>query len=434
MIFAKKRKQSVKEISSELHSELEKCRSELRAIKTNTAFINFDTNGNILNANDIFLEAVGYALDEIIGKHHKVFCSFEYASSGEYKRFWSDLASGKTISGKFPRIHKSGKTLYLEANYFPVINDSGQVTGVIKICNDVTKTEIELNDKEAILEALDRSQAVIKFEPDGTIIDANQNFLEVMGYSRSEIQGQHHKIFCDDDFYLNHSNFWTSLSNGEMKTGQFKRFNKNSDVVWVEATYNPILDEHGNVVQVIKFASDITERVSLTLNAVDMAAATSEQTSQITTNAVKVLSEAVGVSQNIAKQVAEATSVGNQLMTQFKNISDIVVTIRSIADQTNLLALNAAIEAARAGEAGRGFSVVADEVRQLASNSSDATSEISKVVELNHELIKLIDASLASVSGIATHGEESITNVSRGLEEVKDGVERFVLMVDAMRP
>nr|WP_269447788.1 PAS domain-containing methyl-accepting chemotaxis protein [Marinomonas atlantica] len=343
MFFSKDRKKTAEKVALEQYKESGECRNELRAIRANTAFINFDANGNILNANDIFLEAVGYSLEEIVGKHHKVFCSFNYVNSEEYKRFWSDLASGKTISGKFPRIHKNGKTLYLEANYFPVKDDSGQVTGVIKICNDVTKTEIELNDKEAILEALDRSQAVIKFEPDGTIIDANQNFLDVMGYAKHEIQGQHHRIFCDEEFYRNNSNFWTALSNGESRIGRFKRFNKTGDVVWVEATYNPILDEHGNVVQVIKFSSDITERVSLTLNAVDMAAATSEQTSQITTNAVQVLSEAVGISQSIAKQVAEATNVGNELMAQFKNISDIVVTIRSIADQTNLLALNAAI-------------------------------------------------------------------------------------------
>ncbi|WP_233401571.1 methyl-accepting chemotaxis protein [Marinomonas ostreistagni] len=165
-----------------------------------------------------------------------------------------------------------------------------------------------------------------------------------------------------------------------------------------------------------------------------MAAATSEQTSQITTNASKVLSEAVDTSQKIAEQVTEATQVGEQLMEQFKNIAAIVVTIRSIADQTNLLALNAAIEAARAGDAGRGFSVVADEVRQLASSTSDATAEISKVVEFNHELIKQIDSVLNSVSGIAMHGQESINNVSNGLEEVTQGVEQFVQMVEAMRP
>ncbi|MEC8483316.1 MAG: methyl-accepting chemotaxis protein, partial [Pseudomonadota bacterium] len=239
---------------------------------------------------------------------------------------------------------------------------------------------------------------------------------------------------CDDEFYSQNPDFWSKLANGELSHGRFKRIDKSGNVLWLQATYNPIYDDKGRVHKVIKFASDITERVSLAMSAVEMAAATSEQTSQITSNAVQVLSEAVDTSHNIAEQVSEATRVGEQLMEQFKSIADIVVTIRSIADQTNLLALNAAIEAARAGDAGRGFSVVADEVRQLASNTSDATAEITKVVDFNHELIKQIDTALTAVSGIAMHGEESISNVSKGLEEVSQGVEQFVQMVEAMRP
>lgn len=255
-----------------------------------------------------------------------------------------------------------------------------------------------------------------------------------MGYSLPEIQGKHHKIFCDDAFYRDNPNFWRNLSDGQTFSGRFKRQNKSGKTVWVEATYNPILDKNGKVFQVIKFASDISERVSIAMNAVEMAAATSEETNQITTNAVQVLNEAVDTSRRIAEQVGEASNVGEQLMEQFKSIADIVVTIRSIADQTNLLALNAAIEAARAGDAGRGFSVVADEVRKLASSTAEATAEISKVVDFNHQLIQKIYTSLTAVSGIAMHGEESISNVSIGLEEVKMGVERFVGMVEAMRP
>ncbi|MEC8081193.1 MAG: PAS domain-containing methyl-accepting chemotaxis protein [Pseudomonadota bacterium] len=414
--------------------ELTILKRELNAIRSHTAFIRFDPTGNILNANGIFLAAVGYTLEEIVGKHHRMFCKPEYVESNEYRSFWSDLACGLAFGGNYERLNKNGDSLFLEANYFPVKNEQGTVTEVIKICNDVTKTKQDLSNKNAILEALDRSQAVISFEPDGTILDANQNFLNVVGYSYEEVVGQHHRMFCDDEFYSQNPDFWSKLANGELSHGRFKRIDKSGNVLWLQATYNPIYDDKGRVHKVIKFASDITERVSLAMSAVEMAAATSEQTSQITSNAVQVLSEAVDTSHNIAEQVSEATRVGEQLMEQFKSIADIVVTIRSIADQTNLLALNAAIEAARAGDAGRGFSVVADEVRQLASNTSDATAEITKVVDFNHELIKQIDTALTAVSGIAMHGEESISNVSKGLEEVSQGVEQFVQMVEAMRP
>lgn len=434
MFFTSKKLIKDRSVNQERLEEYDSLKRELEAIRSYIPFIRFDPQGHILNANDQFLSAVGYQLDEIVGKHHKLFCLPSLVSGDEYRTFWSDLATGKAKNGKFTRLKKNGDKIYLEANYFPVRDEQGQVVEVIKICSDVTDMQNDLRSQTAILDALDRSQAVIKFAPDGTIIDANQNFLDVVGYRREQILGRHHKIFCDEAFYQQNPNFWSQLSNGQLSKGRYKRFDSQGNVLWLQATYNPILDEDGKVFEVVKFASDITERVSIAMNAVDMAAATSEQTSQITTNAVQVLSEAVDTSHNIAEQVGHASSVGIQLMEQFKNIADIVVTIRSIADQTNLLALNAAIEAARAGDAGRGFSVVADEVRQLASNTSVATAEISKVVELNHQLIKQIDTSLTSVSGIAMHGQESINNVSLGLEEVKRGVEQFVQVVEAMRP
>ncbi|WP_255829337.1 MULTISPECIES: methyl-accepting chemotaxis protein [Marinomonas] len=169
------------------------------------------------------------------------------------------------------------------------------------------------------------------------------------------------------------------------------------------------------------------------MNAIELAAATSEQTSQVSSNAVEILNASVQTSNDIAEKVKQAADLGDLLKTQSKSISDIVVTIRSIADQTNLLALNAAIEAARAGEAGRGFSVVADEVRKLASNTATATSEISEVVQKNHNLINDMDEMLSSVSGIALHGQESINEVSHGLTEITSGVARFVEMVDKMK-
>ncbi|MFC3116662.1 methyl-accepting chemotaxis protein [Cellvibrio fontiphilus] len=218
---------------------------------------------------------------------------------------------------------------------------------------------------------------------------------------------------------------------------------KTGQPIFLSANYFPVKNPHGKVIKIIKIACDVTKtQVELNnknavLFALDKSlavAATSEQTSQITSNAVTVLNEAIETSHHIADEVKEASRIGAQLNIQSKNINDIVTTIRSIADQTNLLALNAAIEAARAGDSGRGFSVVADQVRKLAADTAKATAEISKVVQNNTNLINNIDSKLNQITGIALHGEESISEVASGLAQVRNGVDDFVRMVETMRP
>ncbi len=408
--------------------------NELEAIRAYTAYICFTPDGKILEVNPIFLDVVGYQEADIIGKHHRMFCPSHYSNSPEYQQFWQDLASGKAYNGTFLRLKRDRSPVYLEASYFPVKNSHGDVIKIIKIANDVTRAQEDLMAKNAILDALDTSQAVIEFEPDGTVITANKNFLDIMHYRLDEIRGKHHRIFCDNDFYRTKPDFWKRLANGEHFTGRFKRLDSNNNVIWLEATYNPILDSSNKVYKIVKFASDISYRVNTALQAVDMAAATSEQTSQITTNAVQVLNEAVCTSHQIAQQVKNASGIGGELLVQSKNINDIVITIRGIAEQTNLLALNAAIEAARAGDLGRGFAVVADEVRKLASRTASATSEIAAVVQQNTDLIKDIDEQLGSITNVALHGEDSINHVAAGLADVGNGVNQFVAMVEQLRP
>ncbi len=427
MLFFNQREAQAKSIVPD--PLLLRCQEELSAVKMHTAYICFTPDGKVIDANELFLKTMGYKLDEIVGQHHRMFCPKSYQESADYQTFWQRLAAGDPLNGTYQRIDKTGRSLYLEATYFPVKDVTGKVTKVVKIANDVTEMHTRMVSKEQTYNAIDRSMAIIEFKPDGTILTANINFLNTMGYRLEQITNQHHRMFCYDDFYRDHPKFWQEIAAGAFKSGRFERVDSKGHKVWLEASYNPIFDAEGRVYKVVKFAANITERVAATMEAVELAAATSEQTSQIASNAVSVLHEAVETSHKIANQVQEATDLGNQLMAQSKNINEIVVTIRAIADQTNLLALNAAIEAARAGDAGRGFAVVADEVRKLAARTATATTEITQVVGNNTSLIANMEKELSAINDIALHGEESINQVASGLEDVGAGVSRFVSMV-----
>ncbi len=417
-----------------LREELQQSEHKIAALWNNVGLIEFTPGGIILTANPLFLGIVDYQADEVINRHHRMFCIEHYADSVEYQHFWQELAAGKPQKGTFERVTREGRHIYLEATYFPVKNELGQVYRVIKIASDITPTQETLNDKEAVLEALDRSLAVIEFTPDGYVRNANNNFLNVMGYQLDQIQHKHHEIFCYPEFYKKHPSFWQELAKGQLYSGRFERKDACGNTVWVEATYNPIRNDEGKVYKVIKFASDITSRVNGAISAVEVAAATSEETAQIAKLSTDKLNDAVRASGKIATQVKVASHIGNQLMDLSSNITAIVTTIRGIAEQTNLLALNAAIEAARAGDSGRGFAVVADEVRKLAARTSEATAEIGIVVQNNTNLIKQIDTELSGVSELATDGENKIHDVSTGISELEKGVNSLAEVVQRLKP
>lgn len=413
-----------------LKAELQACQMQLAqtqafidAVKASVASISFTSQGEILEANPLFLSVVGYSEQEVIGKHHRIFCDAHYAQSSSYTQFWEQLRQGHSHSGTYQRFDKQGRELWLEATYFPVKLD-GKVVRVVKIASDITENYQQLSRQKAIISALDRALAIIEFTPKGEIVTANQNFLSCVGYSLSQLKGQHHRLFCDESFYREQPHFWDDLAHGQLKSGLFSRRDSHGNEIWLEATYNPIKDESGKVVKVIKFASEVTERIKraqAVSEAANIAQTISQETTRFAETGSELLAASVAISSAISEQVSRTSGLIGQLNEQSKSIEAIVSTISSIAEQTNLLALNAAIEAARAGDQGRGFAVVADEVRQLAARTSLSTGEIASVVQKNRELTAQITGNINEVATSAQRGKEQIGEVSGVMAQIEQG-------------
>ncbi|MGG2478726.1 PAS domain-containing protein, partial [Rhizobium sp. BR5] len=235
----------------------------LDAISRSQAVIEFDLKGNILTANRNFCMTLGYDLAEIVGKHHRMFCSGDIVASHAYREFWESLARGEFQAKEYRRIRKDGSAIWIEASYNPVFR-SGKPYKVVKIATDITAKKIKAIEDAGKLEALSRSQATIEFFPDGTIITANPNFCTTVNYDLKEIAGKHHRMFCDPAYTASptYANFWQRLASGEFISDEFVRYGKNGKEIWIQAAYNPVLDEAGKVVKVVKFATDVTPRMS----------------------------------------------------------------------------------------------------------------------------------------------------------------------------
>jgi methyl-accepting chemotaxis protein len=227
------------------------------------ALIEFDMDGKILSANQNFLDTFGYELDEIVGQHHRMFCDPEYAASDEYAEFWAKLGRGEFDSAEFKRFGKGGREIWLRASYNPVLDEKGKPVRVVKFATDVTESKRRAAEYAGLIQAIDRAQAVIEFNLDGTILDANQNFLRIFGYSKDEILGKHHRMLCDPGYAESpeYTKFWQALGRGEYVADEFKRLSKDGSEIWLQASYNPIMDAEGRPMKIVKFASDITADV-----------------------------------------------------------------------------------------------------------------------------------------------------------------------------
>ncbi|WCE09143.1 PAS domain-containing methyl-accepting chemotaxis protein [Pseudomonas sp. JBR1] len=403
---------------------------KVAAIDRSQAIAEFSLDGTVLTANRNFLLALGYQTDEIVGKHHRLFCADDYARSAEYRLFWDKLGRGEFDAGVYKRRNSRGEEIWIQATYNPIFDADGKPCKVVKFAVDITESQIRNSDYAGKVAAIDRGQAVIEFDLTGKILDANRNFLATLGYRLEEIRGQHHRLFCEAEHVASseYREFWARLAQGEVFGGRFMRLSKFGQRIWIQATYNPIFDAEGQVHKVVKFATDITrqvemeqhvrqkiEQMNLSLHALTRSInQIAETTDDANRMARRTLEEAERGSLTLTRSLDAMAAIG----TTAGGIQDIVQVISDIANQTNMLAFNAAIEAARAGEHGLGFSVVADEVRKLAEKSSQATKEINKLI-------------LESVKSIA-QGSEISRSVGEAFGMIAEGVGKTQQSIEAI--
>ncbi|MEM9585846.1 MAG: PAS domain-containing methyl-accepting chemotaxis protein [Planctomycetota bacterium] len=417
-----KRHDESAERETKLLAEMKAIQAELNSLHEANATISFEPDGTILDANENFLGAVGYELDEIIGRHHRIFVDPAEASSREYREFWNDLSRGIAQTREFKRITKSGREIWIQASYVPVRNEEGHVVKVVKHCSDITDLVDERALNEAQLKSINRSQAVIEFNMDGTIITANDNFLQAVGYSLDEIKGKHHGLFVEPAYResAEYRDFWKSLNLGEFRAGEFQRFGRGGKEIWIQASYNPILNDAGTPVRVIKFASDITNQVQLRRQAVTVGDAVADSAGQMVSTITEIsenVNRTAGLASSAEDMSVQTGDAVRKLEASSHAIEKVVEVIQDLADQTNLLALNATIESARAGEAGRSFGVVAGEVKELARQTAEATKNIeSSVDEIKESVAGVVDSTGMITQSVADVNV-NMTTIAAAVEE-----------------
>jgi methyl-accepting chemotaxis protein len=385
--------------------------------------IEFNLDGSIVTANDHFLEALGYSLAEIQGKHHSMFVAPSDRDSAAYRDFWAGLSRGEYCSGEYKRIAKGGREVWILASYNPILDETGKPFKVVKFASDITERKLRGANFAGQIDAISKSQAVIEFDLDGNILTANDNFLKTLGYSLSEIKGRHHSMFVAQETRdgADYRAFWAALRRGEYQSGEYQRVGKGGRQVWIQASYNPIRDLNGQPYKVVKFAADTSAQVIARMKGekvrgmMEQVAAGAEQLNA----SVQQIADAMSKSKDTATAAVERVELADQQAQRLSSaagaMSSIVELIGNITGQINLLALNATIESARAGEAGRGFAVVASEVKNLANQAKQATdrigSEIGNLTGISSDVVGALNAIKNSIQGVSDYVSSTATAV-----------------------
>ena len=426
-MFNKRLKQEL----SALREELSSLQQVKESLESEMLVLTLDTDGRVQSVNQNFLSEMHYKRDELIGRHIEEIVP-EHVRNDEFQlRFKAAMSRGEHFAGAVRLLRGTGQEAWLRSILQPVRSASGQIKHFSIFSSDLTRTIETSREHENLIGALMRSTAVIEFDLNGNVLTANDRFLSGMGYSLAQIKGKHHRIFClpEETNSAEYQDFWRRLNAGEYVVDRFKRVDSHGRTVWLEASYNPVVDANNKLYKVVKFATVVTDQVNqeqAVAEAANIAYSTSQQTDQSAQRGSTVVNQAVEVMRDLAKHMQTAGDGIEALNEQSLVIGTIVKTISGIAEQTNLLALNAAIEAARAGEQGRGFAVVADEVRQLASRTSQATDEIVVVVRQNQDMARNAVALVTDGKLQAEHGLTLAAEAGTVIVEIQDGAQKVV--------
>jgi len=390
-------------------------KAQVDALHRVQAIIEFDLEGNILTANDNFLNAVGYSLKEIKGQHHRMFVEPSYANSSEYKAFWQRLAKGTFDSGEYKRIGKSGNEIWIQASYNPILDDNNKPVKVIKFATDITAQKKQSADYEGQIAAISKSQAVIEFNMDGTIITANENFLQTTGYRLEEIQNQHHSMFAEPEYAKSdeYKGFWQRLNRGEFDAGEYKRLGKGGKEVWIQASYNPIFDSNGKPFKVVKYATDITQRKLAIedIKSVIMAMTEGDLTQRITQD--------YGKEFNVLTQAMNTLSDKlSQLVNEIRHASSAVFgTSSELAQGNKELSHRTESQASSLEETASAMEELAATIQQNATNAVDATSLSKNAMEVSTSGGKVLAEAVDAMEAIQKSSKK-ISDIISVIDEI----------------